>query len=258
MTTHALVTIEQNAPAAMPAKSVELKAGHINVGAELVEVFSDQNQESTKVEKIAAWAGVLTTAEFSDAIKKAKDIVDTIDSANGFKKAEGAKGQDAYGPRRQLLNARMSEAKRIFGVFKQAPQILKEKGYWAAVNLSRQWLEINGKTWDGNKAQSKEEKAQARNTKLESAAMTATMLANPQEMGETRADYLQRIDAKMAQTIAAAKADSFDKRVDTIVASLNKQFGDEPDALMEACTRILSAGGTVNAPESDSPEETTT
>jgi hypothetical protein len=261
MTTHALVAIEQNAPAKLAATPVALAAGHINVGAELVSLFADETQEQTKVTKLAEMASTLTTAEFSDGIKKAKDIADTIDAAQGFKKPEGAKGQANYGPKRQLLNARMSEAKRVFGVFKQAPDVLKEKGYWPAVNAARQWLEANGKTWDGNTAETADAKKARKQQATEAAAMTATMLEHKQEAGETREAYLARISGIMAENIAKANADTFEKRVKTIEASLRKQFGQDFDALCEACTRILSTGeapapeGEGAAPQEESTEE---
>lgn len=240
---HPLVSIEAMAPASTKPVVPPVAVNGVSIGAEIVETFADSVQESTKVERIGSWAQSLTTSEFSDAIKKAKEITDTIDSANGFKKPEGAKGQDCYGPKRQLLNSRMSEAKRIFGVFKQAPDVLKELGYWAAVNKARQWLEEHGKTWDGNKALTKAEKALSQAAKLEGAVYAETARQNPQQMGETIEDYRTRIAGLMAQGVAVAQAQSFEKRVETIVASLMKQFGDEPNALLEACTRILAGEG---------------
>lgn len=253
MTTHALVRVEQQAPASSVTMTtpVALASGHVNYGAELVSLFADETQEQTKVQRLAAMAASITTGEFSEAIKKAKEIATTIDAAQGFKAPEGAKGTALYGPKRALLNARMSEAKRVFGVFKQAPDVLKEKGYWPAVNAARQWLDANGKTWDGNTAETAEAKKARKQQATEAAAMTQTMLDNPMVAGETRADYLQRIQATMSENIAKANSGAFDKRVATIEASLRKQFGSDMDALCEACTRILSG-----APQEESTEST--
>lgn len=244
---HALVKIEQNAPAASVQQPPVSHAAH-SAAQELVEMFADDSAEAAKVDKLRNMATAMTCDEFAKAIKAAKDLADTIDSANGFKKPEGAKGQAAYGPKRQLINARSSEAKRIFGVAKQSPDTLKEKGYWAALSAARQWLDTNGKTWDGNTAETAEAKATRKEAEAVSAARTKVMLDNPQKMGETRLDYLTRIDTIMGEAEEAAKGEAFSKRVDIIEASLRKQFGSEMEALLEACTRILSTGNGEAAP----------
>ena len=245
--THPLVTIEETATV-QPQKIQTTHVGGINYGAALVEMFADENGEATKVKQLQAMAQVITYEEFSKAVKHAKDIADATDKANGFVKAEGAKGQDAYGPKRQLLNARMSEAKRVFGVAKMAPDVLKEKGYWAAVNTAREWLEANGKTWDGQTAESAESKQARKHDALRTGAIAKAMNENPQQKDEDRATWLQRIDAIMNGNIAAMEAEVFEKRVQTIEASLRKQFGTDFNALCEACTRILSTTVAEEAP----------
>lgn len=244
---HALVKIEQNAPASLEKQTPPTHATH-SAAHTLVEMFTDEASDATKVNQLRNMATAMTCDEFAKAIKAAKDMADAIDSANGFKKPEGAKGQAAYGPKRQLMNARSSEAKRIFGVAKQAPDVLKEKGYWPAVNAARSWLDSNGKTWDGNTAETGEAKAARKAAEVVSAARNKVMLDNPQKMGETRLDYLTRIDGLMGEAEEAATAATFDKRVETIEASLRKQFGSEMDALMEACSRILATGNGEEAP----------
>lgn len=245
--THPLVTIEETATVQQKAPEA-LKSGSINYGVTLVEMFTDDKAEETKVKQLQAMAQTITCEEFSKAVKHAKDIADATDKANGFVKAEGAKGQDAYGPKRQLLNARMSEAKRIFGVAKMAPDVLKEKGYWTAVNTAREWLEANGKTWDGLTAESAESKQARKHDALRTGAIAKAMNENPQQKDEDRATWLQRIDAIMNGNIAAMEAEVFEKRVQTIEASLRKQFGTDFNALCEACTRILSTTVAEEAP----------
>lgn len=235
---HPLVTIEQTATAQQKAPEA-LKSGHINYGVVLVEMYATEDEGETKVKQLDNMAKSITTSEFSDAIKSAKTIADNMDKANGFVKAPGAKGQAAYGPKRQLLNSRMSEAKRIFGVFKQAPDVLKEKGYWLAVQTARQWLSDNARTWDGNHAETAEDKATRKERELRTAAFATIMGATPQKEGETMAQYQERIAADVESKINADKAEVFEKRVETLVQSLLKQFGDEPAVLEEACNRIL-------------------
>lgn len=246
---HALVTIEQNAPATLVAIT-STQVGGINHGADLVEMFADESGEASKVQKIIHKATVdnLTCVEFAAAVKHAKDIADATDSANGFKKPAGAKGQAAYGPKRQLLNARMSEAKQVFGVAKLAPDMLKEKGYWAAVNTARAWLQANGKSWDGQVAESSEAKQARKHDALRTGAIAKAMNDNPQQKDEDRATWLARIDAIMNGNIAAMESEVFEKRVQTIEASLRKQFGTDFNALCEACTRILSTSVAEEAP----------
>lgn len=232
---HALVTIEQNAPAMQAAP---LTQAAINGAAELVEMFADDRQQETLVKRLQALAAVKTTAEFSEDVKNAKKLADTIDGANGFTKPEGAKGQDAYGPKRQLLNSRLSEAKRVFGVAKMAPEVLKEKGYWAAVNAARKWLDDHGKTWDGNKALNSAEKAAKREQGAKDEILGAIRKEHPQNMGESLAAWATRVETLYEDALQDGIAQSAVKRVETIVASLKKQFGDEMPLLVEACKRI--------------------
>ena len=245
--THPLVTIEETATV-QPQEIQTTHVGGINYGAALVEMFADESGEATKVKQLQAMAQVITCTEFAGAVKHAKDIADATDSANGFTKPEGAKGQACYGPKRQLLNARMSEAKRVFGVAKLAPEVLKEKGYWAAVNTARMWLETNGKTWDGQVVESAESKQARKHDALRTGAIAKAMNENPQEKGEERADWLARIDAIMTGNIAKMESEVFEARVKTIEASLRKQFGTDFNALCEACTRILSTTVAEQAP----------
>ena len=236
---HALVTIEQTATV-QPAVVVGLNGGHVNYGVDLVTMYAVDDIAETKVQKLAEMAKVITTAEFSDAIKAAKSIADAMDKANGFVKAEGSKGQAMYGAKRQLLNSRLSEAKRIFGVFKQAPDVLKEKGYWLAVQTARGWLDSHGKTWDGNTAETGDIKAARKVREGNIVARSAVQTDNPQNEGETIAQWQERLEPLVQAKIEKMKDDTFNKRVETLVASLLKQFGNEREVLEAACVQILS------------------
>jgi hypothetical protein len=172
-------------------------------------------------------------------LKKAKELADTIDAANGFSKPEGAKGQANYGPKRQVLNSRLTEARRIFGVLKQAPSVLTGVGYWAGVAKARKWLADNGKTWDGDNILDDATKAKRAAVELETAALASVVADIPQKEGETRLDYLQRIDKAAQVQKAVLQGMALEDRVKKIAASMLKQFGDEMPALLRACDYIL-------------------
>lgn len=243
---HPLVTIEQTG--VVQTSKEAPKQATIGNAQTLVEMFADETGEVTKVKQLQAMAGELTCEEFADAVRKAKEIADSIDKLNGFQPKADAKGAAKYGPKRALLGPRLSEAKALFGVAKQAPDVLKEKGYWPALAAARGWLADNAKTWDGNKAETTAEKQARKTNAAQSAAMTQVMLKNPQQEGETRADYLTRIDKMLAEAQAAAVAEQGQKRVQTIVEAIKKQFGGEMDALLEACTILLTENTKQEAP----------
>ena len=238
---HALVTIEQNAPSATAPKATpEILSGKPNYAAELVDMLANTEEGATTVQRVVAMATTLTCEEFDESLKRARDVADTIDAANGFKKPANAKGQANYGPKRQLLNVRASEAKRIFGVAKQgAANVVMHKGYAQAVIAARTWLGDMGKTWDGNRKETTEEKEARRIADRNLAAQQKAQAENPQKAGETYADWQVRIANVVESAQQEAQINAFAERVETIRESLLKQFGDELDALKAACAAIL-------------------
>lgn len=248
--THPLQTIAESGAVVQKAPDA-LKTGHVNYAADLVNTFANPDENATKMVLIENIASILTPKEFAEQVKKAKELADTIDAANGFKKPEDAKGQASYGPRRQQLNSRMSEAKRLFGVFKQAPSTIKGLGYWQALAAARKWLDDNGKTWDGNHAETKEEKATRKEQSLQEAALAAVKVKHPQQPGESLMAYLSRVESIYEEQVNSTMIEAAAARVATIKKSLLKQFGDEMEALKQACTEIL-AGDEASEEETNS------
>ena len=208
------------------AAPVALAVGHMNHASALFGIYVvDADKEGiNKLEAIQAIANAgLSYVEFSAQFKKAQEMADSADKANGFVKPEGAKGAENYGPKRRLLNQRGSEAKRLFGVFKRNPAILAEKGYWQALEAARSWLEDQAQTWDGDKALSKDEKADKHASSVRTGARAAAMDANPQKKDESDADYLLRVRELMAAAVDAAESDEFNKGVKSLYDSLMKK-----------------------------------
>lgn len=219
-------------PAAIAAGTpVALKVGHIQYGADLYNAFAAEATESTKVKVIIqiAEAG-LTPYEFKAECKKATELADTNDKANGFTPKADAKGTDKYGPIRRVLNQRLSEAKQIFGAYKIKPESLKEKGYWAALAAAREVLTEKGCNWDGSNANPEAKKAQKASREMQK-AIADVLSANPM--------------VQPTELIEQAKEKAFQNEVDAAVEAITKKYG-KGDVLRVACVKILSA---ISTPE---------
>ena len=201
---HVLATIESHvSPDAMKQGAPEgLKTGHINAGMSLYEAFAkDDEVASSALETIKALAETLTQDQFAAACKDCTKVASNTDAALGWTEPAGATGADKYGPKRKVINARMSEAKRIFGVQKMAPHVLKEKGYHAAVSAAREWLDANGKTWDGDNAKTKEQRDAQKAVRANDKAIHAALEQMPREPGQSLKDWLLNGGDELAQTI---------------------------------------------------------
>lgn len=219
-------------PAAIQAGGVPaLKVGHINHGAAIYSTFVAEadKQGLTQMETIReiALTSKLSCVEFSAAIKAAQEMCDATDKANGFVKPEGAKGQDNYGPKRRLLNQRASEAKNLFGVFKLQPQLLQEKGYWQGLSDARDYLRALDIKWDNTPVLSSEAKAEKKAASVERDALAEVMASNAMNEGETRAEYLTRIDTLADEAVQAAKEEAFNKSVKSVIDSLTEKHGQD-------------------------------
>lgn len=210
---------------------VGLKVGHINHGAAIYSTFVAEadKQGLTQMETIReiALTSKLSCVEFAAAVKAAQEMADATDKANGFVKPVGAKGQDNYGPKRRLLNQRASEAKQLFGVFKLQPQLLQEKGYWQGLSDARDYLSALSLKWDNTPVLSSDAKAANKAGKVEREALADVMATNAMQEGETRAQYLDRIDQLAEDAIDAAKTEAFNKVVKTTIDSLTEKHGHE-------------------------------
>ena len=214
---------------------VALAVGHINHAAALYSAFVVDAEKSglTQVQSIKeiALTSAITCVEFAKACKESQAIADNVDKGNGFVKPEGAKGQDAYGPKRRLLNQRLSEAKQLFGVFKLAPEQLhingELMGYWGALGKSREYLASKGIKWDNTPALDAEQKQAKHASQVRTTARALAMDTHPQLKDETDEAYLMRIRDLMAEAVLAAEVEEFNKGVKTLFDSLTKKHTQE-------------------------------
>ena len=208
------------------AVPVALAVGHMNHASALFGIYVvDADKEGiNKLEAIQAIANAgLSYVEFSAQFKKACEMADTADKANGFVKPEGAKGAENYGPKRRLLNQRGSEAKRLFAAYKRFPEQMVELGYWGALEKARSVLEETGRTWDDEKALDKDEKAAKQAGKVRTLARAQAMDAAPQKKDESDEDYLIRVRELMAAAVDEAETEEFNKGVKSLYDSLMKK-----------------------------------
>lgn len=214
---------EQTSPAAVVQGFKPLSNGFVSQASDLFKAFTDDDLESSKLAVLRSMS-VLSTPEFEEECKRAQKLADEVDAANGFIAAD--KPQDMserYGLKRRVLNQRLSEAKRLYGVFKQAPEVLKEKGYAAALLAAREWLKTNSKTWDGNTALSSDE----REAKAERKAL-AKAIGNAVAGGTS-----------LESAVSVAKQQVQEEKLTAFINSLVKN--NDGDMLFTACLRIIES-----------------
>jgi hypothetical protein len=213
-------------PAAISAGTPEaLKVGALNYGADLYNAFAAEATENTKVKVIIQIAETgMSPEEFKAQCKKAVELADANDKANGFTAKADAKGTEKYGPIRRVLNQRLSEAKQIFGAYKINPNSIKEKGYWAALAAARETLEEKGCNWDGSNSNPEAKKAAKASREMQK-AIADVLSTNPM--------------AQPAELIEQAKEKAFSNEVDSIAEAIEKKYG-KGDALRVALVRLLT------------------
>jgi hypothetical protein len=232
--------------AAMNAKPAEgLKVGRLNHGLTLFETFGNEEIEQTKVQALEQLATVefLTCEDFKKACKGALEMADAADAATGFVPKTNAKGTEKYGPKRRVLNQRLSEAKQLFGVFRLNADVLRERGYWSALSIAREYLTEAQVKWDNTRIVDAEEKAAKADSKAQRSALDEVMSMHAQKPGESIRDYMERMADKVDTAIATKQQEAFNAEVNKLVKSLiDKQDGE---TLVLACLRIIEQIGDI-------------
>lgn len=191
----------------------------------------------------------LTVAEFKQALSEAQKTASKVDELSGFKPADGAKGQDAYGPKRRSMNNACSGMRKVWGVLRQHPEAVLPlqnlpaggilgadlfPSFADAIIKATKWLDSTDEStnkvpmdWTGATLDQVDnaraiKKARRLNAKAEDAAMDD----NPMQPGETQADYLARIEGAKADALADLEADRFLADADRIVKKLKDKHGD--------------------------------
>lgn len=198
---------------------------HLSHAAVLLATFAAVDEGVNKLDAIRGMLE-LTVEEFNAEVKKAQELADTEDKANGFVSVEKTKIlTERYGKRRLCINTRTSEMRQLFGAFKHGYKA-DEQPYGAALIGAREYLKDHGIKWDGAKIPTDTEKAQAteRNAKL--AALGEVMKGHPQQEGESFGDYTKRLEGEIEIQQVAAKekilTESFQKEWDIFL----KKFGE--------------------------------
>jgi hypothetical protein len=179
----------------------------------------------------------LTCPEFQEQCSKAVEMADAADRASGWQPKEGAKGIAKYGPKRTVLNSRLSEARLIFGATKMEPGVTKELGYWKALAASRTYLDEKGLKWNGERKLSKDEKENKAVAKLNLKAMEEVMTQYPMEPGESIKDYNERMATLVDKAIEDKRIEQRNEMVDKIVASLIEKH--DPDTLLQVADKLF-------------------
>lgn len=205
--------------------------------------------ESTQARTRSVWdmARTLTCAEFDDAMARALKLAAANDKAAGWIPPSDAKGRAKYGPTQSTLATVASQCRQVFGACKIDPECvvsLPQSGVvnpdlfpnWSrAVTMARKFLEDKGIDWQGQSViatkQAKETKA---TTDANSAILAEVMAQNPQQAGESMADYMARIaddvEAAQADKQAAATEEAAKKELTRLI----KIYGDNVADILEA------------------------
>lgn len=209
--------------------------------------FADPVADGHKVQTLYLYRE-LTVAEFKQALAEAQKNATKVDGLSGFKPADGAKGQDAYGPKRRSMNNACSGMRKVWGVLRQHPeavlplQNLPQGGilgadlfpsFADAIIKATKWLDSTDEStnkvpldWTGATLDQVDnaraiKKARRLNAKAEDMAMDA----EPMKPGETQADYLARLEGAKAEALADLETESMQKQADRIVEKLKEKHG---------------------------------
>ena len=209
--------------------------------------------ESTQSRTRAIWdmSRTLTCAEFDSAMAKALKLAADNDKATGWKPADDATGRAKYGPSQSSLATVASQCRQVFGATKIDPECivsLPQSGVvnpdlfpnWSkAVTLAREFLADKGIDWQGNNVESvKAARKNKQKTEGDAEAVAEVMSANPQNPGETMADYMARIADDVAAHVttkhAQAMAAAAKKELERLIKVHGANVGDILESMVEA------------------------
>ncbi len=210
-----------------PTQAITIKSA----ARECFRLFTEDEAKSvTRVQMVLAWVEAgFTPGEVDKVLSEALLMAKEADTASGFN-AAGKKGRAAYGLNQSVMASRASECRTVYGAATQgALSMMKEKGWQAAINLGRMWLEEKGKLWDGNNRPTKDEKAARKAAKETHKAFVEAASANPMKAGENHAEYAARLAQEAAHLTKA-----------TIVAKMVETLkGWDQKCVMEAIHEFL-------------------
>lgn len=245
--THPLAALVGPSDAAV-AQATEAPAGTaVSMAANaFLADFANPITDGHKVQTLYSYRE-LTVPEFKQAMNEAQKTASKVDALSGFKPADGAKGQDAYGPKRRSMNNACSGMRKVWGVLRLQPdailplQNLPAGGilgadlfpsFADAIIKAGKWLESTDDTgkvpmdWTGATLDQVEttrtiKKARRMDAKAEDMAMDA----EPMKPGETQGQYLARIEGAKANALAELETESMQKHADRIVEKLKEKHG---------------------------------
>ena len=207
---------ETVSPQAMAAGTpTALRVGRLSHASDLFKVFTQE--DATKINLLRKLAETITVKDFETDCKDAGKLASEHDTLMGFTPAKDAKGQDKYGPKRQMFNSRSTEMRQVFGVLKLAPQVLQDKGFTNSLIASREYLKANSINWRGESVADETQREIKRGLRAQNDAMEQAKEENPQEAGETIAQYFARLAPIADELLADTKTKAFREDVDKCV-----------------------------------------
>lgn len=256
MTAAGFATINPIATLVPPAEHTQQPTQQdvANAAHTLVAQFGQPESTQSRTRAIWDMARILTVAEFSTAMTKALEQAAANDKAAGWVPPSDAKGRAKYGPSQSTLATVASQCRQVFGACKIDPECivsLPENGLvnpdlfpnWStAYTKAREFLADKGIDWQGQSvAATKAAKETKQATDANSAILAEVMAQNPQQAGESMADYMARIadDVEAFQADAASKAT--EEAAKKELTRLIKVHGDNVADILTAMVKQYNA-----------------
>ncbi len=219
-----------------------------NAAHVLVQQFATPESTQSRTRAIWEMALSLTVAEFQDAMTRALAQAAANDKAAGWQPGAGVTGRKAYGPMQSTLATVASQCRQVFGACKIDPEsIVSATPDGAVVNsdlfpnwskayeIARAFLTEKGVDWTGNPVSELKAARKAKAKRADDADVMAEVMAqNPQQAGESMADYMVRIADDVAEASDKRHAAKVAEAATKELTRLIKVYGDNVADILEA------------------------
>lgn len=227
-----------DAPTVRAAVPDALKTGHKVTGQWLYDNFVMPDKADQSKMDIVRGMVAMTVAEFSAVLK------DFVSTAKGYAdRAKGTPNQRTAEARYKTAQNHQTVMRIAYGALKFCQAELVNTGY-KPEDLGYQLMRVAGSAvlkakgikWDGTPVEKQEDKQARKAAAVQAVALAEVMAKNPIQPGESRADYLARIDKTTQNVIDEKAKQARSEMVASIVASLRETHADLLTDIIAALT----------------------
>jgi hypothetical protein len=232
------------------ARPAGLATGNNYTGQYLYDRFitDGDKEDSTKMDIVKAMADALDVKKFGDV------IADFVGVAKGFydNAVAAAKAAGPFDPKNAPIAVRTAGAKlktarnhqtvmrTAYGALKFAADEWAKAtdgapiGYRMVREIGADVLARKGINWDGTKAESKATRQQRQDLREENEALLEVQGAHPRNTGESRADYMARVDKLVDKRIKERADERRVKVIETLTKKIRDMAGDNLPEILDA------------------------